>query len=597
MFDKGEWRTISDRLGSRWCCSWKVALALVVVGLLVTTGWGASSRGELSVGEYLLVEILADAAAGAVLLVASVTVMRRREGRRVPLGVVVAAWFVIGMTRGLVLSRFYLEDAAQVVSAAVSLTAWALLMIFLAATFSEERERAGRVQAANAELRDIRQSMTRSLEEERARLIAAVRDAVAPEIARLRALLTQLDRPGSTAEITALANAVADYSTGVVRRTSHELRGDESLPLTRTIARDATVRPAGVLVSYARAPQPVVVPMALVTIKAISVWISQDDAAILVGLIGLGVVSALALVCRSLVDRMISRPSWAELLSTTIMIVAMAGALAALFPWARGGESGSEHIPPAITFVFILTVLVAARLVAAFELRWVGQTRELAAVNADLERANEDLRQEVFAVRDQLAGILHGPVQGRLAAASMTLRMYVDAREAGEEADLTASLTTAATLLDRAHVDIERLGRPKTPESITDGCADIARNWKGLLNIEWTFEDQWPRSPEFTDLCLDVVSELVTNASRHGDARRMMISCCGLDADHVLITAEDDGSGPPPEVIEGQGLASVRRWNGTWQMAPGDEGGTRVTVTLRHPSGIYVESAPGISSA
>lgn len=596
MFASHDWRTIGDRLGSRWCRSWKVALALVVVGLLVTTGWGASSRGELSFAEYLFVEIIADAAAGAVLLVASITVMRPREGRRVPLGVVVAAWFVIGLTRGLVLSRFYLEDAAQVVSAAVSLTAWALLMIFLTATFSEERERAGRVQAANAELRDIRQSMQGLLDEERTRLIAAVRDAVAPEIARLRALVTQLDRPGSTAEITALANAVADYSTGVVRRTSHELRGEESPPLTRPVERDVNVRPAGILVSYARASQPVIVPMGLVTIKAISVWISQDDAAIVVGLIGISAVSALALVCRSVVDRMIRRPSWAELLSTTTMIVAMAAALAALFPWARGGESGPEHIPPVITFVFVLTVLVAARLVAAFELRWVGQTRELAAVNADLARANEDLRQEVFVVRDQLAGILHGPVQGRLAAASMTLRMYVDAREAGEQADLTASIATATTLLDRAHADIERLGRPRTPESIAEGCADITRNWKGLLNIEWTLEDQWPRSIEFTDLCLDVVSELVTNASRHGDARRITITCRGLDVDQVLITAEDDGSGPPAEVIEGHGLASVRRWNGTWLMGRGQAGGAWVSVTLRRPSGIYVESARGVSS-
>lgn len=558
---------------------------MVVLGLLVTTGWGASSRGGLSLVEYLLVELLADSAAGVLLLIASVTVMRHRRERPVPLAIVITVWFVIGLARGLVLSRFYLEDAGQVVSAAISLTAWAMLIIFLAATFSEERERAARLQVANAELRVIRQSMQHLLDEERARLIAAVRDAVSPEIARLRALVSRLDHPGSTAEITALADTVAEYSTGVVRKTSHELRGEESPPLTGQIERDDTVRAESVLSSYARACQPVVIPMGLITVKAISVWISQDDAAILVGLVGLLAVTVLAILFRNLLDRILRRPSWAEFLLSSMLIAVASAALTTTFAWARGGASGPSYIPPAMIFAFVLVVLVAARLVAGLEVRAVRQTEELSRVNVELEAANGQLRDEVHVVRDQLAGLLHGPVQGRLAAASMALRMYVAAREAGEDVDLAATVRMATTLLDRAQADIEQIGKPDEMPAgtVEEGVSRIASTWSGLLDVEFVQSDPWPRTPEFVAGCVDVIAELITNASRHGDARRVLVSYTGLDSARVTIEAVDDGGGPEIHVTEGQGLAGVRRWGGMWHMERDTGGGTRVSVDLQQP--------------
>lgn len=558
---------------------------MVVLGLLVTTGWGASSRGGLSLGEYLLVELLADSAAGGLLLVASVTVMRHRRERPVPLATVITVWFLVGLARGLVLSRFYLEDAGQVVSAAVSLTAWAMLIIFLAATFSEERERAARLQVANAELRVIRQSMQQLLDEERARLITAVRDAVSPEIARLRALVARLDHPGSTAEITALADTVAEYSTGVVRKTSHELRGEESPPLTGQIERDDTVRPEGVLNSYARASQPVFIPMGLITVKAISVWISQEDAAISVGLVGLLAVTVLAVLCRNLLDRILHRPSWPEFLLSSMLIAVASAALTVTFAWARGGASGPSYIPPVMIFVFVLVVLVAARLVAGLEVRVVRQTEELSRVNGELEAANGQLRDEVHVVRDQLAGLLHGPVQGRLAAASMALRMYVANQESGGEADLATTVRTTTTLLDRAQADIEQIGKPDEIPSgtVEEGVSRIASTWSGLLDIEFVQSDPWPRTPEFVAGCVDVIAELITNASRHGDARRVLISYMGLDSARVTIEAVDDGGGPESHVTEGQGLAGVRRWGGMWHMERDPGGGTRVSVDLQQP--------------
>ena len=578
------WRTIADRLGSRWCCSWQVALAMIVLGLFVTTGWG-TTRGGLPLAQYFAVEFLADAAGGVVLLLAAVTVMRRRHTQTVPLAVVIVVWIAIGFVRGIVLSRFYPLDAAQVASATATLTAWALLLIYLAATFSEERERAARLQAANAELRAVRGSMQDVLEEERSRLIDAVRQAVSPEIARLRALVTVLDRPVGTGEITALADRVSAYSTGVIRQTSRELRGGESLPARRAADSAATVRPEPLWLSYATAKQPVVIPMALITLRAVSVWASQTDiTAALEGMVGLVIVATIAVLGFRVIDRLLPRPSWAEMIASTLLILAMAGALTAIFQWARSGASGPTYVPLGLIFAFVLAVLVAARLVVGLEQRWTQETEELGSVNADLEQANAELRSELHVVRDQLAGILHGPVQGRLAAASMALRMYVAAEESGAPRDLASTVRTATTLLDRAQADIEQIGRVDDPEevSLSRGVEYIARTWHGLLEIDFVQEDRWPRPPDFTRGCVDVIGELVTNASRHGDARRVSIAYRGLDETRVSIEVCDDGSGPASQVEEGQGLGAVRRWGGDWRIERAPSGGARVTVTLAH---------------
>ena len=205
-------------------------------------------------------------------------------------------------------------------------------------------------------------------------------------------------------------------------------------------------------------------------------------------------------------------------------------------------------------------------------------------MNADLEQVNGELRDELHAVRDQLAGLLHGPVQGRLAAASMALRMYVAAQEAGEVKDLAATMRTTTILLDRAQADIELIGRSDAAplESLVEGVERIARTWAGLLVISFEQDDRWVRPADFTTGCVDVIGELITNASRHGDARRVSIAYLGLDQETARIEMVDDGSGPAPGVIEGQGLAGVRRWDGTWELSRDPGGGARVTVILRH---------------
>jgi signal transduction histidine kinase len=557
---------------------------MIVLGLLVTTGWGSGQESQPLV-QYLLIELLADGAAAVVFVAAALTVMRPRPGRHVPVPVVVGTWSLIGLVRALVLDRFYVEGVVQIVSATVTLAAWALLIIYVAATIAEERDRTAQLRAAHAELLTVRESTEELLAAERSRLADAVRQSVSPEITRLRQLVNVLDRPASTSDISALADSVAAYSTDVVRQASRDIRVDETMPRPVLASSGGGGQLPTLMQSYARVSQPILIPMGLITLRAVTVWASQNDLlAAGRGLVGLVVVTCLGWLLRSMIERFARRPSAWELVASSALVVGMAVALMVIFDWAREGASGPTYVPLPLIVAFVVAVLVAARLVTALELRWRLQIADWERVNDELESANRQLADEVQVVRDKLAGILHGPVQGRLAAASMALRMYVAAREAGDEPDLKATVAMTTTLLDRAHADIERLGGGASDDDLTlsEGIDRIAINWSGLLAIHAVVEDRWPRPAELTVDCVDLIAELVTNASRHGDARHVHIRVQGIDAHSILVEAVDDGLGPSGDITEGQGLAGVRRWDGRWSLEPGDSGGARVTVTLRH---------------
>ena len=556
---------------------------MILLGLLVTTGWGAGQTARSWV-EYVGIELLADGAAAVVFIISAVTVMRPRPGRSVRVPVVIIVWTLIGLVRALVLDRFYVEGVAQIVSATVTLAAWALLLIYVAATVSDERQRALQLSHAHAELLLVRESTATLLADERARLADAVRDSVTPEIARLRQLVTVLDRPANTHEISSLADTVAAYSTNVIRETSREIRAESGVARRVPIASASVVEPPTVLQAYARVSQPILIPMALITLRALTVWASQDDLAVAVaGLLGLGLVTALGWLLGRVIDLVLPRPSAVEMTASSVLVVTMAAVLMVAFDRARDGAAGPTYVPLPLILAFVLAVLLAARLVSALEWRWREQVGEWTRVNEELDIANQDLNAQVRIVRDQLAAVLHGPVQGRLAAASMALRMYVTSREAGKEADLAATVIMATTLLDRATADIEGLGRGGVVESgLAEGIDRIARNWSGLLALDVVLDDPWDRPEEFTRGCIDLVSELVTNASRHGDARRVAVSVVGIDAHRVRIEAIDDGVGPRMDAAEGQGLGGVRRWAGQWSIRPGADGGAQVCLDLCH---------------
>ena len=73
------------------------------------------------------------------------------------------------------------------------------------------------------------------------------------------------------------------------------------------------------------------------------------------------------------------------------------------------------------------------------------------------------------------------------------------------------------------------------------------------------------------------------NAAAHGHARHVDISLTQTSGE-LRLTVDDDGQGLPAKTTQGTGTAIITSWvgvtGGTWSLAPAEQQGTRLVVTI-----------------
>ncbi len=573
---------IARRFGSRWCCAWQVGVTLVVLGLVLSAGltlrlgWSDFLRATAA-------ELLADAAAAAVLILAAFTVLRSRHIRRQPVWLVLAVWVVVAAVRLTCFALLAPEVVGSILTFNVAIPVWALVIVYIYAGFDDGRTGAREIAEANTTLLGIQEDTQELIDQQRQQLQQVVQRQIVDEVAHLRESVRQLDQPGAAADVTTLANQVAEYSTQVVREASHRLREPDAVLLGPNLRPgSAQVSWPSVLDVYQRARQPILVPVALITMRGVIGSVLRWDPSTLLaqGLIFTCLLT-LAWAGRAAIERWIPRPSLREVCLSTALIVGLA--LVSMWGFALARATAPDNpalIPLPAIGIFVFGVFFVGRLVSGVNLRWEQVTAELVAVNAALTQANERLTDELTRAREQLADMLHGPVQGRLAAASMALRLYADAQARGRPADLTRALSTATTLLDQAVEDLDQLGQspPMAWSSLAVGLEHVRQTWWGLVEVTWTI----PESMNHATITpvVTVIEELVTNASRHADARHVEVVVRSLAESHIEIVVLNDGRPAPVNPVAGSGLGLLARYNGQWVMESSPDGRTRVKVTI-----------------
>jgi signal transduction histidine kinase len=230
------------------------------------------------------------------------------------------------------------------------------------------------------------------------------------------------------------------------------------------------------------------------------------------------------------------------------------------------------------------TALEMSRRSAASAIILESRIQESEAIAADLDRMAERMR-------DQVAVMLHGSVQGRLTAISLALRSYVEEVRRGQSPDHRQLIRRVTELLDLALSDVHAIfGENDDVVSIETRLHALQGEWAGLIEVTWGMS---PRAaellgadPDLDEWAQEMVDEAVTNASRHGQARSVRIR---LDGDHetgtrLVISAVDDGFGPTAGLRPGLAAERVLARGGSWSLEPGP-GGSGAIMTVVLPAG------------
>jgi signal transduction histidine kinase len=233
---------------------------------------------------------------------------------------------------------------------------------------------------------------------------------------------------------------------------------------------------------------------------------------------------------------------------------------------------------PAVATGLYVGVLLAVN--AALDEQQRRVQAELRQSLDELEIHVSVLRQQDFLARKQLSYIIHGSVQSALHAAALRL-----ASSPAPSAELLSSVR------DDIHGALNRLEPVETPYvQLVRSLDDITELWDGTAAVHWTLNHRTVRqlvqAPSTAAAVAEVVTESVSNAIRHGQAKEVWITI-ETQGEHIQLRILDNGVGLDPTATAGLGSHMFDELCLIWRRES-DELGTVVTADIAIPTSAQV---------
>lgn len=556
-----------ERVGGRWAVSLVGYLFWFPQSIIFVFATVPAFQNTDMVLLGIVISVAGYLATGAVLWCASVTIFRHRTSTPVPVVAVVIvgglAWAVRSALIGGSLDLLGLESNAGLASRFVyGFFLGALIVPLMAnalATYDQFRSARQALikERVNEELATAREdAVTQTL---RSGLLRQVQAAI--ESARIN--LDRLDLRGESVPPEVL-EVLAKVSSDNIRQTSHDTwvqsQNISRIRLADLIALAASRGFYRVWIILAAAVS-LLIPLART--------LSQQSLLVMMFIGGYG--AAIALVSNHFI-RVYER--WrGVLIAFSMFLLAASGAIAAFGPQLL---SFPDRFP--ITASILIGVSAGILFPAASLLfAWQPASRqaldrlELALQESDIEAAQAVERERK--VRQEIATMLHGSVSANFTAATMRMRHAIARGEADQAGE---ALQEARRVID---VDLTSWS-PVLSRDLRAALAGVTDPWMGIVDIESVIDPELNCSGSEVRAVVDVVTEAITNAVRHGAATRISISV-SQSASGINICVDSDGS----QVTHNRPGLGSRLFDelsaGQWQLhAPGESHDTRLQVKL-----------------
>ncbi len=519
---------------------------------------------------------------------------------------ILATWTAASITRALVtfiLTRYLTTDPARetqfdlgligLVVAGVPLQA---LGSYLLTSLTEHRKERSVLTASIQRYEELSRKSRVHLAEYRARLETTLHQSVAPQIRSLLQELSLVQSSGGREDLEHIAQRIDSDVRNEVRRLSHAVAAGTTLP--DGDSRPQTMSWRALIVSVMTGPIPVWLTVGLAFCLRLPVELSPGGpGALLRFLTTLLWLLAFIQLTNALRSRILAhRPvsarvtagsaTYALLFLGTAAVIAVTARIwpvEAMTEWFAG--SVPRHLPGALWVV--VGALAATAVVAANHQRRADAAR-LSSVNNKIRMEFSALEAEAQSVRNQLAQVLHGPVQGRLSITSMLLReTQSTAHETPDQRE--SHMSRIKALLESIESDIVMWQPAQSAVDPWQSAEEFRHLWRGLLETDISLTPDATTvlagSPPLNTRAFEVIGEAALNASRHGHAHRLTvtISVEGPDRDVIQIQVRNDGTPPAASVSAGLGSARIQQMGGQWSLCVTEDGWVQTDIALPIP--------------
>jgi signal transduction histidine kinase len=456
---------------------------------------------------------------------------------------------------------------------------------YLLAEFDKNRTDIKRLAFAQATLEKTAKESQDQIIAERSQLISAIQNSVFYQLDALKKQFSTLGINPRRTEIERLANELEEYSANTIRSLSHEIAEDVSNK--SPIDRLSFVGSSKARNSF-NAYQPYIsFKFALLGL----VLVGGNHQASLSGYKGfiLQLAATLAIAPILLMGKIATRklnPKNIYLGFTsylfTIFLSGYVLTVVAHSQFISNLEIRNLYSPIIYSGRTLAGVVVASLVVTIVEARRK-TVNDLVAMNAKLQVELDWMDSRSRELHRELASILHGPLQGRIAGIAMALRLNAVEENLGDD-EKSRRLIEIENLLLTVINDVQALFKieKNQPEaSIIIKLINLRRSWEGIAKVKWTIEPNVfaALSVNQFDVVSDILYESVSNSVRHGGASTVLISLSS-DSSDLIFTVTDDGKGVSEKFIPGGGLHKLSEVGATYSFDYKIEHGAKLTVRL-----------------
>lgn len=185
---------------------------------------------------------------------------------------------------------------------------------------------------------------------------------------------------------------------------------------------------------------------------------------------------------------------------------------------------------------------------------------EIKKVNSEIKHELDLLDQAVWVAQRKWSYIIHGTVQGALTVASSRLEMSAKPDEKLKLA-VRADIERAKTVLSSP---------PNFDRPLKELLGEIVDTWQGVCDVEYQIAPSahlaLEKSKTSITCLIEIVKELVSNASRHGGASKFWLNAYLNSEGDLSIVAGNNGKVMSGELSTGLGFEMITKLTKNWSL-------------------------------
>ena len=582
---------IVERITGRWAFSFKAWLYLTILGILGTKSRTYALLDITQLESYLLA-ISVHLINAPLYYFFAQKLFKKRFTEPLSLVSVLGSFllFMLTISTSEILITIYIFDQTAYLGPQLFAPLFPSLFGFIAssyllAEFDQNRKDIKRLAFAKSTLEKTAHESQDQIVAERSQLISAIQDSVFYQLDALKKQFSLLGSNPRRSEIERLANELEEYSANTIRSLSHEIAEDVSTksPIDR-LSFVGSLNSKKSLNNY----QPYIsFKFALLGM----ILIGGNHEASLSGYKGflLQLAAALILTPILFVGKIATRkynPNnlYVGFASYLLTIFLSGYVLTALVSsdFIKNLEIRNEYSPIVYSARTLSGIIVASLIVTIVEARR-NTLNNLVAMNEKLQVEIDWMDNRSSELRKELASILHGPLQGRIAGIAMALRLNAGEDKLSDE-EKSKKLEDIERLLQTVIHDVQglfKVEKNKPEASIIIKLIKLRRSWEGIAKVKWTIEPHVFAilGASYFKTISEILYEAVSNSVRHGGATAVSIAI-NADANNLILEITDDGKGVKQLPNPGAGFRKFSEFGATYSFDLSIEQGAKLTVLL-----------------